>query len=55
MPSRADQRTKNRRGCYVFGLIVLASVLLFAAIGLGWLGDLDLGKISSLPISKGRL
>jgi hypothetical protein len=54
MPSAADQPTTNRWGCYALGLIVLASVLLFAAIGLGWLGDLDLGKISGLPIANGR-
>jgi hypothetical protein len=50
MTPRSDQRTANRRGCYVVGLIVLATILLFGAIGMGWLGDIDLGKISGLPI-----
>ena len=31
--------------------LVLGVVLLFGAIGLGLLGDLDLGKISSLPFT----
>lgn len=46
----SNQRTTNRRGCYVIGAMVLGAVLLFGAIGLGFLGDLDLGKISGLPI-----
>jgi hypothetical protein len=54
MPPPPDQDTTNRRGCYVVGLIVLTATLLFAAIGLGWLGDLDLGKIAGLPIADNR-
>jgi hypothetical protein len=55
MPPPSDQGTTNRRGCYVVGLIVLAVTLLFAAIGLGWLGDLDVGKIAGLPIADNRM
>jgi hypothetical protein len=39
----------NRRGCYFIGVIVLIVIVLLAAIGLGLLGDLDLGKISWVP------
>jgi hypothetical protein len=46
---------KNRRGCFVIALLVLAVVLLFGAIGLGWLGDLDTGKITGLPITDNRM
>ena len=52
MPRPFDQDTANRRGCYAVGLIVLAVLLLFGAIGLGWLGDLDVGKIAGLPIAN---
>lgn len=47
--------TTNRRGCFAIGLIVLAAVLLFGAIGLGWLGDIDLDKITDLPIMDNRM
>jgi hypothetical protein len=47
----SDQGATNRRGCYLIALAVLAAILLFGAIGLGWLGSIDLGKISGLPIS----
>lgn len=55
MPLPSDQLVKNRRGCFVIGLIVLAVVLLVAAIGLGWLGDVDTGKITGLPITDNRM
>ena len=47
--------TKNRRGCFAIGLIVLAAILLFGAIGLGWLGAIDVGKITGLPITDNRM
>jgi len=49
MTARRNQMSMNRRGCYFVGWIVLLVVVLFAAIGLGLLGDLDLGKISWVP------
>ena len=55
MPPSSDQSTNNRRGCIVIGLIVLAAVLLIGAIGLGWLGDLDTGKITGLPVTDNRM
>ena len=50
-----SQFMKNRRGSFVIGLIVLAVVLLFGAIGLGWLGDVDTGKITGLPVTDNRM
>lgn len=47
--------TNNRRGCFAIGLMVLAAVLLFGAIGLGWLGDIDLGKVTGLPVADNRM
>ena len=47
--------TRNRLGCFIIALIVLASVLLFAAIGLGWFGNVDMSKISGLPIRDNRM
>jgi hypothetical protein len=48
---RSKNITRNRLGCFVIGLIVLAVVLLFSAIGLGLLGHMDTSKITDLPIS----
>jgi hypothetical protein len=45
----ANQASVNRRGCYIFGFSAMAILLLIVALGLGLLGDLDLGKISWVP------
>jgi hypothetical protein len=47
--------TRNRLGCFVIGLIVLATVLLFVAIGLGWVGDVDISKITGLPVQDNHM
>lgn len=46
---------KYRLGCFVIGVVVLAALLLFMAIGLGWFGDVDMSKITGLPISDNHM
>lgn len=46
---------KNRLGCFVISIIMLAAVLLFVAIGQGWLGDVDMSKITGLPVSDNQM
>ena len=49
LPS-SDRDKTNRRGCSLFAIAIPFIILLFAAISLGWLGKVDRGKITDLPI-----
>lgn len=40
----------NRRGCLVVAIGVPIILLLLAAIGLGWVGPIERGKITDLPV-----
>jgi hypothetical protein len=40
----------NRRGCLVVAVGVALVLLILAAIGLGWVGQVDRGKITDLPV-----
>ena len=51
MHSPPDQGTTNRRGCLLIGLIGITVLLLFVAIALGWLGAIDAGKNTGIPIT----
>ena len=55
MSPPSDQGRSNRRGCFLIGLIALVAVLLFLAIGLGWLGGVDTSKNTGLPIAENQM
>jgi len=40
----------NRRGCLVVAIGVPIVLLILAAIGLGWVGPVERGKITDLPV-----
>ena len=45
---RQDRR--NRRGCFLVIAGIGVAILLLAAIGMGWLGPIDRGKATDLPV-----
>jgi hypothetical protein len=49
-----DQGRRNRFGCLLIGVAFLVALLLFVAIGLGWLGSVDTGKNSAPAIADNR-
>ena len=48
--ARGTPDRNNRRGCLVMAIGVAAVLLILAAIGLGWVGPIERGKISDLPV-----
>ena len=46
----SEQDQTNRRGCSLFAIAIPLIVLLFVAISLGWMGQVDRKKATDLPI-----
>jgi hypothetical protein len=44
----------NRRGCLALAVIAVAFLILAIAVSLGWLGQVDTGKPSKLPVLSGN-
>ena len=49
-----DQGKTNRRGCFIFAVLIPLIVLLLVAISLGWVGQVNRGKIADLPVAGGN-
>jgi hypothetical protein len=54
MRPESEQGKTNRRGCFVFAVLIPLIVLLLVAISLGWLGQVERGKITDLPVPGGN-
>ena len=44
----------RRRGCLAIGVVAVLILMLAVAISLGWIGQIDRGKISGLPLPAGN-
>ena len=53
LPER-EQTKISRRGCSLLVVLVALVVLLLVAIGPGWLGRVDGGKVTTLPVAGGN-
>jgi len=54
MRPESEQGRTNRRGCIVFTVLIPLIVLLLVAISLGWVGQVDKGKMTDLPVPGGN-
>jgi hypothetical protein len=52
--SGSKERRINHRGCVVLAVISLLVLLLLIAISMGWLGKIDRGKTSGIPVVTGN-
>jgi hypothetical protein len=48
--ARETPQRINRRGCLVVAIGIAMVLLILAAIGLGWFGQIERGKITDLPV-----
>jgi hypothetical protein len=51
LPDSEREKT-NRRGCYLLAAGGALILLLLIAISMGWLGQVDRGKVSDLPVMQ---
>jgi hypothetical protein len=54
MRLESEQGKTNRRGCFLFAVLISLIVLLLVAISLGWVGQVEGGKITDLPVPGGN-
>ena len=53
MAEEYKEEKTNRRGCFLVAIIILLTVALIAAFGMGWLGTVDEGKVTDIPALEG--
>jgi hypothetical protein len=53
MSPESPQKASGR-GCVIFGAVAALLLLLLIAISLGWVGSVDRGKVSDLPVVGGN-
>jgi len=52
--ARQSSEPTSRRGCLILAAVVAIILLLLAAIGSGWVGQVERGKITDLPVPTGN-
>ena len=53
MPPKPSENA-SRRGCTIFGGAMGLILLLLIAVSLGWVGQVDRGKVTDLPVAAGN-
>lgn len=50
----SKEGAQNRNGCFAIAALTVLVLLLVIAMGLGWLGRVDTGKLTDMPIPDGN-
>ncbi len=53
MRRATDGNDANRRGCYILVAFLALALLSLAAIGFGWIGDVETNRVTDLPVIGG--